>query len=265
MHKLSASLSLEDTQELAEGTPLSFLGRTLEYNQADNSISLQLPPAIFLQLVRGYSLEEAATRRTPVDELSAPAPSSNTMSLSAERAKLYRQTVGDLRRSVLLRPDITFAVQQLGQSMSKPTESAEAQLVSVLRYLQGTLGHSISLQPPRRWQKAQSLELLAFTSSSSWSGAGKSSSGLSLLFMGVPLAASTTIQPTTSKAAELACVKRACSIAFHTKSLLQDLQLDEPMTLRVLLGGPFAMQIGLSRNHRHMHLWSNLVSFSSAR
>ena len=256
MHKLSASLPLEDTQELAEGTPLSFLGRTLEYKQADNSISLQLPPAFFLQLIRRYSLEEAATRRTPVDELSASAPSSNTMSLSAERAKLYRQTVGDLRRSVLLRPDLSFAVQQLGQSMSTPTESAEAQLVSVLRYLQGTLGHSISLQPPRRWQKAQSLELLAFASSSSWSGTGKSSSGLSLFFMGVPLAASTTIQATTSKATELACVKRACSIAFHNKSSLQDLQLDEPMTLRVLLGGPLAMQLGLSRNHRHMHLWS---------
>ena len=74
--------------------------------------------------------------------------------------------------------------------------------------------------------------------------------------MGVPLAASTTIQATTSRAAELECVKRACSIAFHAKSLLQDLQLDEPMTLRALLGGPLAMQLGLSRNHRHMHLWS---------
>ena len=192
MHKLSASLLLEDTNELAEGTPLSFLGKTLEYKQADNSISLQLPPAFFLQLIRRYSLEEAATRRTPVDELSAQAPSSNNMSLSAKRAKLYRKTVGDLRRSVLLRPDISFAVQQLGQSMSKPTESAESQLVSVLRYLQGTLGHSISLQPPRRWQKAQSLELLAFTSSSSWSGAGRSSSSLCLFLMGVPLATSTT-------------------------------------------------------------------------
>ena len=132
MHELSASLLLEDTTELAEGTPLSFLGRTLEYKQADNSISLQLPPAFFLQLIRRYSLAEAATRRTPIDELSAPAPSSNTVSLSAKRAKLYRKIVGDLRRSVLLRSDISFAVQQLGQSMSKPTESAESQLVSVL-------------------------------------------------------------------------------------------------------------------------------------
>ena len=162
MHKLSASLLLEDTTELAEGTPLSFLGRTLEYKQADHSISLQLPPAFSLQLIRRYSLEEAATTKTPIDELSAQAPSSTSVSLSAKRAKLYRKIVGDLCRSILLRPDLTLAVQQLGQSMNNPTETSEEQLVHVLRYLKGTLGHNISLQPPRRWLKAQSFELLAF-------------------------------------------------------------------------------------------------------
>ena len=145
MHKLSASLLLEDTTELAEGTPLSFQGRTLEYKQADNSISLQLSPAFFLQLIRRYSLEEAATPTTPIDELSAQAPSSKSVSLSVKRAKLYKKTVGDLCRSILLRPDLTLAVQQLGQSMNNPTEKSEEQLVHVLRYLKGTLGHTISL------------------------------------------------------------------------------------------------------------------------
>ena len=70
----------------------------------------------------------------------------------------------------------------------------------------------------------------------------------------MPLTTSTYIQAPTARAAELACVKRASIIASHTISLLQDLQLDEPMTLRVLLGGPLANQLGLSRNHRHMHL-----------
>ena len=176
------------------------------------------------------------------------------MSLSARRAELYKKIVGDLCQSILLRPDLTLAVLQLGQSMNNPTEKSEEQLVHVLRYLKGTLGHNISLQPPRRWLKAQSFELLAFTSSSSWSGAGRSSGSLCLFFLGVPLATSTYIQAPTARVAELACVKRASIIASHTISLLQDLQLDEPMTLRVLLGGPLANQLGLSRNHRHMHL-----------
>ena len=254
MCRLSANLLLEDTTELAEGTPLSFLGRTLEYRQADNSISLQLSPAFFLQLIGRYSLEAAATRTTPIDELSATASSSTSVSLNAKRAKLYKQTVGDLCRSVVLRPDLTLAVQQLSLSMSKPTEQSEEQLVSVLRYIKGTLGHKISVQPPRRWQKALSFELLAFTSSSSWSGAGRSSDSLCLFFLGVPLATSMYIQAPTSRAAELECVKRASIIASHTTTLLQDLQLDEPVTLRVLLGGPVAKQLGLSRNHRHIHL-----------
>ena len=161
INKLSACLPLEDTQQLDARTPLSFLGRTLEYNQAENSISLHLPPAFYLQLLRRYSVEDAASRSNPRDELKTKAPKWMYMSLGAERTKLYRQTVGELQWSSLVRPDISFAVQQLSNSFRKPTESDEQQLVNLLKYLRGTLHYSISLQPPRRWQKAQNLELLA--------------------------------------------------------------------------------------------------------
>ena len=59
------------------------------------------------------------------------------------------------------------------------------------------------------------------------------------------------LHTSTNSKSSRTCV---CVIASHTISLLQDLQLDEPMTLRVLLGGPLANQLGLSRNHRHTHL-----------
>ena len=65
MHKLSASLLLEDTIELAEGTPLSFLGRTLEYKQADNSISLQLPPAYLLATHKKIQLGRSSYNQNP--------------------------------------------------------------------------------------------------------------------------------------------------------------------------------------------------------
>ena len=76
--KLSACFPLEATQQLDDRTPLSFLGRTLEYNQAENTISLHLDPAFYLQLVRRYGLEDAASRSTPRDELRPKAPSKNT-------------------------------------------------------------------------------------------------------------------------------------------------------------------------------------------
>ena len=175
--KLSACMPLEDTRQLDEKTPLNFLGRSLEYSRAERSISLHLPSAFYLQLLRRYSLEDATARDSPRDELEQEAPRWTNIILDAERTKLYRQTVGDLQRSSFSRPDISFAVQQLSNSFMKPTGSHEHQLVNLLRYLKGTQHYSISLQPPRRWKKAKNLELLAF-SSTSWPEACRSISGL---------------------------------------------------------------------------------------
>ena len=83
--------------------------------------------------------------------------------------------------------------------------------------------------------------------------------------MGVPLATSATSQATSTKAAELDSVRMACTQAIHTKSLLQDLQLDQPIALRVLTGGPLAEQLGLSRTTRHLHLWSWFGQFQLSK
>ena len=253
--KLSACCPLEDTKQLDEHTPLIFFGRSLEYNQADKSISLHLPSAFYLELLGRYSLENATAIGSPVVELGTGASSWTNVSLDAERTKLYRQTVGDLKWSTLSRPDISFAVDQLSNSFMRPTEHDEKQLVNVLKYLRGTQHYCISLQPPRRWERAKNLELLAF-SASTWSGACRSTIGFSLSFMGVPLVASTRTQATALKAAELESVRIASTVAVHTRSLLQDLQLVHPLTLRVLTGGALAMKLGLSRKSRHLDLWS---------
>ena len=155
-------------------------------------------------------------------------------------------------------------MQQLSNSFRKPTVRDEQQLVNLLKYLRGTLQYSISLQPPRRWQKAKNLELLAFTSTS-WSEAGRTTSGLSLFFMGVPLVASTTNQATSRTATEFASMRMACAIAIHTKSLLQDLVIEQPFSLRVLAGGALAMQLGLTRRSRHIQLRSRFGQFQLSK
>ena len=264
INKLSACMLLEDTKRLDDQTPLSFLGRSLEFNRAERSISLHLPSAFYLELLSRYGLEDATATSSPGDELESEPPRWNNIILDAERTKLYKQTVGDLLWSSYSRPDIGFAVQQLSNSSMQPTEHDEKQLVNVLRYLKGTQHYGISLQPPRRWERAKNLELLAF-SATSWSGARRSTSGISLSFMGVPLAASTTTQATATRATEVESVRLACAIAFHTKILLQDFQLVQPMSFPVLTGGPLAVQLGLSKKERHMDLWSGLVSSSLAR
>ena len=52
LHRLSASFTPTDIQQLENNTPLSFMGKTLEFNQADRTISLYLPTAFYSDLMR---------------------------------------------------------------------------------------------------------------------------------------------------------------------------------------------------------------------
>ena len=117
LHRLSASFTLTDTQQLDQHTPLSFMGKTLEINQADRTISLYLPAAFYSDLVRRYSLEEATTRSTPLEKLDQNASRWQNIILDADRTKLYKQTVGDLIWSSMLRPDTSFAVHKLSPKL----------------------------------------------------------------------------------------------------------------------------------------------------
>ena len=161
----------------------------------------------------------------------------------------------------LTRPDAAFAIQQLRRSLASPTENDDVQLWKVLGYLRRTQAYTIKLQPPRRWTRAKSFDLLAFASTS-WTEARKSTFGVCLILMGVPLAASSRQQATRVEAAELSSVGLACAMAAHTKLLLQQLGFDKPLGLRVLTGGSLAMQLGLSKHQRHVELDSCFGQFS---
>ena len=213
--------------------------------------------------MRRYSLEEATTRSTPTEQLDQNASRWQNIILDASRTKLYKQTVGDLIWSSMLRPDTSFAVHKLSQSFTNPTEHDEEQLRSLLRYMKGTQQYSVSLGVPRKWRKAENLELLAF--STSWLEASRSTIGVSLSFMGVPCAASIQTQATTKAAAELSSVRLACTLAFRTMSLLQDFQLQQPLCFRVLTRGPLAQKVGLSKKSRHIELWSRLGQFQLSK
>ena len=63
-NKLSDKLALQETTKLDENTPLTFMGRALEWNQADKSISLYLPEAFYNDLLGRYSLEDAKSSLT---------------------------------------------------------------------------------------------------------------------------------------------------------------------------------------------------------
>ena len=208
-------------------------------------------------------MEEATTRSTPTKELDKNASRWQNIILDASRTKLYKQTVGDLIWSSMLRPDTSFAVHKLAQSFMHPTEHDEEQLRSLLQYMKGTQQYCVSLGVPRKWKRAKDLELLAFTTS--WSTASSSTIGVCLSFMGMPCAASIQTQATSKAAAELSSVRLASTLAFHTRSLLQDLGLDKPFAFRVLTGGPLALKLGLSKQTRHIQLRSRFGQFQLSK
>ena len=156
--ELSAVMTLESTTKLEDGTPLTFLDRTVELNQAERSISLQIPLAS-LQLLEQEGFNEQ--QPSSLEELDFAA-SRWSRNLDAKQSKLHIEQVGSLQRLALTRPDAAFAIQQLRQSLGRPTENDEVQLRKVLGYLRGTQAYTIKLQPPRRWTRAKSLDLLAF-------------------------------------------------------------------------------------------------------
>ena len=123
--QLSASISLTDTTKLDAKTPLSFLNKTLAYNHQEHSISLHLPASYYMKLFKMYGLEKAKATSTTGDQLG---PRVSNKTLAPARRKLYRTAVGQLLWATPVRPDISFAVQELSRSLKAPTQKEEKQL-----------------------------------------------------------------------------------------------------------------------------------------
>lgn len=58
----------------------------------------------------------------------------------------YRSVVGALQYLTMTRPDIAYAVNQVCQFMSKPTDTYFNAVKRILRYIKGTLGHGLQFQ-----------------------------------------------------------------------------------------------------------------------
>ena len=171
--ELSALVSLEHTTKLDQDTPVSFCNKTLEYNESSHSISLSLPTTFYMELLQRHDLEDVEpTSSLGEQELSHQDATEQNIALDAGRQELYKKTVGDLVLAASCRPDLSFEVHLLTQSLTEPTTEQERQLHRVLSYIKGTLHYTLSLQPTnkRAEEKAKSLELLAF-SASSWTEA----------------------------------------------------------------------------------------------
>ena len=207
------------------------------------------------------------------EKLNDQEASEHNLALEADQQELYKQTVGDLVwLATACRPDLSFEVHLLTQSLTTPTKGHQKQLHKVLRYLKGTLHYSLSLHPTTKStkEKPQSLELVAF-SSTSWTEAWKATSTAYLQLWGASLIASCkTSGAQQQEHAELESMRLALGLACHIKSLLQQLDIDQlghdvHITLKtsswkekLVPGRPIAEQLGLSRRNKHKQLTGQL-------
>ena len=88
--ELSAVMTLESTTKLEDGTPLTFLDRTVELNQAEQSISLQVPLASLQQLLEQHGITDAQSTSS-LEELYSEASSLPSHSLDAEENKASQE------------------------------------------------------------------------------------------------------------------------------------------------------------------------------
>ena len=259
--ELSAFIALDQTTKLVQGTQVSFGNRTLEYKPTSNSINMSLPEAFCKELWQRHQLEDDQSAISLEQEELCQEASGQHSALDASRQKLYQQTVGDLALAAACRPDLCFEIHLLIQSFEAPTTEQEMQLHKVLRYLRETSHYTLSLHLTNKSQKekAESLELLAF-SGTSWTGACRSNSAAYITLWGAPLIASCkTCCTTKQEDAELQSVRLALGLACHTKMLLQQLGVDQLENLvdirlktsslqhELVTRKPIAMQLGLSR------------------
>ena len=179
--------------------------------------------------------------------------------------------MGDLVLAAACRPDLGFEVHLLTQSLPNPTKDQEMQLHKVLRYLKGTWHYTLSLHPTTQMaqERASNLNLVAF-SSSSWTEACKSTSTAYVTLWGAHVIASLqTCCAYNQATAELHSVRLALQLACRTKSLLQQLSVEQlahkhvNISLRIsswhdelVTGRPLAMQLGLSRKNKRLQLRS---------
>ena len=264
----AAMIALEEITKLDPETPLIFMGKILEYDQSSTSISLSVPESFYNELFQQHDLDEDAEAIDSLDqELNHNNATQPTTAWDACRQELYKATVGELVKATACRPDLSFEVHRLTQSLNNPTRESELQLRRVLGYIKGTLHYALSLHPNTQLapEEAKKVELVAF-SATAWEEEVVSTSIAYLSLWGVPLATSYKTSGAENQAqAELHAVRLASGLASFTKQLMQQLclqNLDQLVHIRLRVSAwnelveeeSLAEQLGLSRRNKHIEL-----------
>ncbi|KAK9049545.1 hypothetical protein SSX86_031486 [Deinandra increscens subsp. villosa] len=175
------------------------------------------------EILAKAGMEHCNKSATPVD--TQPKLSSTTGTPLADGGTEYRQLAGALQYLTFTRPDISYAVQQICVHMHSPTTDHMNALKRILRYVQGTISHGLTITP------SVSTSLVAFTDAD-WGGCPdtrRSTSGYCVYMGDNLLSWSSKRQPTLSRSsaeAEYRGVANVVSEVCWLRNLL--LELNHP-------------------------------------
>lgn len=130
----------------------------IRIDRSNNKLELS-QEAYIDKILRKFKMSESKAVTTPLPSV-IPSNTKESTSLFKD-IKLYQQLIGSLNYlSTRTRPDITYSVSYLAQSLQKPTDQSFSLAKRVLRYLKGTKDWRLT------FTKEKDSKLVAFSDAS---------------------------------------------------------------------------------------------------
>jgi histone deacetylase 1/2 len=173
------------------------------------------------ELLRRAGMQKCQPANTPMT-VTDPLSSSVGIPLMPDDATRYRSVVGGLQYLTVTRPDLSYAVNRVCQFLHEPRDTHWTAVKRILRYVQLTVSHGLSLRPsPAR--------LLSAFSDADWAGDSddrRSTGGYAIFLGGNLIAWSARKQATVSRSStesEYKALANATAEIIWVQSVLKEL------------------------------------------
>ncbi len=209
--------------------------RSLHITQSSNRVTMDQTTYIDTML-RRYGMASCNSAHTPM-ATSASVQSDKDHILSETDHALYRSIVGSLMYvATCTRPDICFAVGELGRFTHRPIQAHLNAAKRILRYLQGTRSLRITYQPGLGIDKAPKLIGYADADFASDVDTRKSISGQVFMYGGSPVAWRSkrqSVTATSTTEAEYIALSECSKTSMTLGNIVKELTDTDPFPIEI--------------------------------
>ncbi|KAJ1519010.1 hypothetical protein ONE63_011389 [Megalurothrips usitatus] len=207
------------------------------------------------EVLRRFDMDQAYPVSTPLDNAVTP-PAANSDPVDQKK---YQELVGSLMYlAICTRPDLAFPVSYLSQFNSCPSKESWCQARRTLKYLCGSVNHSLMFQQTGR-------ELAAYTDADHYNLTGKSYTGFLFTLAGGPVVWEAKKQrhsTRSSAGSEYIAISDTSAELMAVRNFLRELHPDfcpEQVTLYNDSKSAQAMVLHDTKRSRHIHVHYHYV------